>query len=62
MQLKARKTLPLGVNLKMEKLGQHDILLNGTGDKGQIAGRVSRSPGLPFEVHPLFRSREGKGG
>ena len=37
MQLKARKTLPLGVNLKMEKLGQHDILLNGTGDKGQTA-------------------------
>ena len=38
MQLKAGKTLPLGVNLKMEKLGQHNILLNGTGEKGQTAG------------------------
>ena len=38
MQLKAGKTLPLGVNLKMEKLGQHNILLNGTDEKGQTAG------------------------
>ena len=27
MQLKAGKTLPLGVNLKIEKLGQHNILM-----------------------------------
>ena len=39
MQLKAGKTLPLGVSLKIEKLGQCNILLNGTGKKGQTAGR-----------------------